>query len=77
MRTSSPDGGFDQGLYTVTLEAWVKGITTRKVDAIMGPIGSQAGFSLTEVSRICQGLDSQIQAFLELTLDGCATRTST
>ena len=29
-----------------------------------------SGFSRSEVSRICQGLDSQIQAFLERPLDG-------
>jgi putative transposase len=33
-------------------------------------IGSDAGISRSEVSRICQGLDSQIQAFLERPLDG-------
>jgi transposase-like protein len=33
-------------------------------------IGSQAGISRSEVSRICQGLDAQIQAFLERPLDG-------
>ena len=36
----------------------------------MAAIGSEAGISRSEVSRICQGLDSQIQAFLERPLDG-------
>jgi len=52
------------------MEAWVKGISTRKVDALVAAIGSQSGISLSEVSRICQGLDGQIQASLEQPLDG-------
>jgi transposase-like protein len=52
------------------MEAWVKGISTSKVNALVAAIGSQAGISRSEVSRICQGLDEQIQAFLERPLDG-------
>ena len=36
----------------------------------MAAIGSQAGISRSEGSRICQGLDGQIQAFLERPLEG-------
>ena len=60
----------DQALYAVIMEAWVKGVSTRKVDALVAAIGSDAGISRSEVSRICQGLDNQIQAFLERPLDG-------
>jgi len=35
------------------------------VDRLVAAIGSQAGISRSEVRRICQELDSQIQAFLE------------
>jgi putative transposase len=52
------------------MEAWDKGISTCKVDALVATIGSQAGISHSEVSLICQGLDEQIQAFLERPLDG-------
>ena len=65
-----PRRRIDQALYAVIMEAWVKGISTRKVDALVAAIGSQAGISRSEVSRICQGLDEQIQAFLERPLDG-------
>jgi putative transposase len=65
-----PRRRIDQALYAVIMEAWVKGISTRKVDALVAAIGSQAGISRSEVSRICQGLDGQIQAFLERPLDG-------
>ena len=65
-----PRRRIDQALYAVIMEAWVKGISTRKVDALVAAIGSQAGISRSEVSRICQGLDAQVQAFLERPLDG-------
>ena len=66
-----PRRRIDQALYAVIMEAWVKGVSTRKVDALVAAIGSEAGISCSEVSRICQGLDAQIQAFLERPLDGC------
>jgi transposase-like protein len=66
-----PRRRIDQALYVVIMEAWVKGVSTRKVDALVVAIGSEAGISRSEVSRICQGLDAQIQAFLERPLDGC------
>jgi putative transposase len=66
-----PRRRIDQTLYAVIMEAWVQGVSTRKVDALVGAIGSEAGISRSEVSRICQGLDGQIQAFLERPLDGC------
>jgi putative transposase len=55
-----PRRRIDQALYAVIMEAWVKGISTRKVDALVAAIGSQAGISRSEVSRICQGLDAQV-----------------
>ena len=59
----------NQALYVVNMEAWVKGVSTRTVDALVAAIGSDAGISRSEVNRICQGLDAQIQAFLERPLD--------
>ena len=52
------------------MKAWVKGISTHKVYALVAAIGSQAGISRSEVSRICQRLDMRIQAFLERPLKG-------
>ena len=65
-----PRRRIDQALYAVIMEAWVNGVSTRKVDALVAAIGSDSGISRSEVSRICQGLDAQIQAFLERSLDG-------
>ncbi len=50
----------DQALYGVVIEAYVGGISTRKVDAL----GAASGISKSEVSRICAGIDVQVQAFL-------------
>jgi putative transposase len=65
-----PRRRIDQALYAVIMEAWVNGVSTRKVDALVAAIGSDSGISRSEVSRICHGLDAQIQAFLERSLDG-------
>ncbi len=49
-----PRRRIDRALYAVIIEAWVKGISTRKVDALVAAIGSQAGISRSKVNRICQ-----------------------
>jgi putative transposase len=54
----------DQALYAVIMEAYIGGVSTRKVDALVGALGSQSGISKTQVSRICQDIDQQVQAFL-------------
>jgi transposase-like protein len=54
----------DQALYAVIMEAYISGVSTRKVDALVGALGSQSGISKSQVSRICQEIDQQVQAFL-------------
>ena len=55
------------------MEAYVGGISTRKVDAL----GVQSVISRSQVSRICSDIDVQVQAFLNRTLEGVyATSTS-
>jgi transposase-like protein len=46
------------------MEAYTGGISTRKVDALVEALGGDSGISKSEVSRICQGLDEQVKAFL-------------
>lgn len=41
----------DSAMYALIMEAWVKGISTREVDALVAAIGSDAGISRSEVSR--------------------------
>jgi len=64
-----PRRRIDQALYAVVMEAYVGGLSTRKVDALVEAMGSQSGISKSEVSRICQRLDEQVQAFLRRPLD--------
>jgi putative transposase len=54
----------DQALYGVVMEAYIGGVSTRKVDALVAALGVQSGISKSQVSRICQEIDEQVQAFL-------------
>jgi putative transposase len=58
----------DQALYAVVMEAWVNGVSTRAVDDLVQALGIGTGISKSEVSRICAGLDEQVQAFRTRTL---------
>ena len=51
------------------MEAYVAGVSTRKVDALVAALGSQSGISKSQVSRICQDIDQQVQAFLSRSLE--------
>jgi len=46
------------------MEAYVAGVSTRKVDALVAALGSQSGISKSQESRICADIDVQVQAFL-------------
>ncbi len=59
----------DQALYAVIMEAYIGGVSTRKVDALVAALGSQSGISKSQVSRICQEIDQQVQAFLRRPLE--------
>jgi putative transposase len=54
----------DRALYAVVTEAYTGGISTRKVDSLVEALGGASGISKSVVSRICQGLDEQVKAFL-------------
>ena len=45
------------------MEAYVGGISTRKVDALVAALGVQSGISKSQVSCICADIDVQVQAF--------------
>ena len=53
----------DRALHAVIMEAYVHGVSTRSVDDLVAALGVQAGVSKSEVSRICAGLDKEIEAF--------------
>jgi len=51
----------EQALVTVVQQAYVCGVSTRRVDQLAESLGLRV--SRSEVSRICQGLDEQVHAF--------------
>jgi len=53
----------DQALFAVVMEAFVHGVSTRKVDDLVKALGADTGISKSEVSRICAGLDEEVAAF--------------
>ena len=58
----------EQALVAVVQEAYVAGMSTRKVDQVVETLGLRV--SKSEVSRICQGLDEQVDAFRNRPLEG-------
>jgi putative transposase len=58
----------EQALVSVVQEAYVAGVSTRKVDQVVESLGLR--ISKSEVSRICQGLDQQVDAFRNRPLEG-------
>ncbi|MGI8393179.1 IS256 family transposase [Leucobacter sp. W1038] len=53
----------DQALFAVVMEAYLHGVSTRKVDDLVKALGSDTGTSKSEVSRICADLDTEVGAF--------------
>jgi len=53
----------DEALYAVVIEAYVHGVSTRKVDDLVHALGVDAGISKSEVSRICAAMDEELEAF--------------
>ena len=51
-----------EALLAVIAEAYVKGVSTRKVEDLVVALGLE-GISKSEVSRICTRLDEQVEAF--------------
>ena len=55
----------DRALFAVVMEAYVHGVSTRKVDDLVAALGVESGISKSEVSRICSELDTDLKAFRE------------
>jgi transposase-like protein len=58
----------ERALVSVVQEAYVQGVSTRKVDALVRTLGLE-GISKSEVSRLCAELDRSVKAFRERRLD--------
>jgi putative transposase len=59
----------EKALLNVVQEAYVHGVSTRKVDELVESLGI-GGISKSEVSRICKELDEVVQAFKNRPLEG-------
>ena len=59
----------EQAIVAVVLEAYVNGVSTRKVDRLVEQLGLQ-GMSKDRVSALCRRLDEQVSVFRERPLEG-------
>jgi len=63
-----PRRRWEQAFVSVVSEAYVQGVSTRKVDELVKAMGA-GGMSKSEVSRLCQVLDEEVEAFRKRKLD--------
>jgi putative transposase len=59
----------EQALVAVVREAYVQGVSTRKVDDLVRALGLD-GISKSQVSRLCQALDEEVARFRNRRLEG-------
>jgi transposase-like protein len=59
----------EQALVAVVREAYVHGVSTRKVDALVKALGLD-GISKSQVSRLCEALDEEVERFRGRPLEG-------
>src|SRR4026209_2266579 len=59
----------EHALLAVVQEAYVHGVSTRKVDDLVKALGLD-GISKSEVSRLCQALDEEVERFRGRPLEG-------
>jgi transposase-like protein len=54
---------------SVIQEAWIAGVSTRKVDDLVQAMGL-SGISKSQVSKLCEDIDERVGAFLKRPLEG-------
>jgi len=59
----------ERALSAVVQEAYVRGVSTRKVDDLVKALG-MTGISKSQVSRLCEELDEEVARFRDRPLDG-------
>ena len=59
----------EQAIVAVVMEAYVNGVSTRKVDRLVEQLGIE-GMTKDRVSAICRGLDEQVELFRDRPLEG-------
>src|SRR5690348_11000660 len=59
----------ERALLAVIQEAWIGGVSTRRVDELVQAMGL-AGISKSTVSKLCKDIDERVSGFLERPLEG-------
>ena len=59
----------DKALWGVIMTAYTTGTSTRKVDDLVQALGCESGVSKSTVSRICAGIDEEVEVFRTRRLD--------
>jgi transposase-like protein len=59
----------EKALTAVIQEAYIQGISTRSVDELVRAMG-MSGISKSQVSRLCEEIDTRVKAFLERPIEG-------
>jgi putative transposase len=59
----------EKALAAVIQEAYIQGVSTRSVDALVQSMG-MTGISKSQVSRLCGEIDEKVQAFLKRPIEG-------
>jgi putative transposase len=59
----------EKALVAVVQEAWIGGVSTRRVDDLVQAMGL-AGISKSTVSKLCKDIDERVNAFLDRPLEG-------
>jgi putative transposase len=59
----------EKALVSVIQEAWIGGVSTRRVDELVQAMGL-AGISKSQVSKLCKDIDERVNAFLERPIEG-------
>ena len=64
-----PRRASEKALTAVIQEAYVQGVSTRSVDALVKAMG-MTGISKSQVSRLCAEIDERVKAFLDRPIEG-------
>src|SRR5215203_5343160 len=59
----------EKALVAVIQEAWIGGVSTRRVDDLVQAMGL-TGISKSQVSKLCKDIDERVNAFLERPIEG-------
>ena len=59
----------EKALVTVIQEAWIGGVSTRRVDELVQAMGL-SGISKSQVSKLCKDIDERVNAFLDRPIEG-------